>query len=387
MFMHRSRNLIAPHLVRSRSEEVVNRNERRVLDWVRRNPGETRARIGPELDLSAQSVSRITETLRARGFLDFGERIIAGRGQPSVALTLNAAAAYSLGVSLMTDALGMVLMDLRGRTVFQYEVMLKDISRAAVLDLCERLFTQGCAEAAVDREHVFGMGIAFSGFFVGQGRLMNPLPQLEDFALIDLEQLFADRFGIPVWVDNDGNCAAMGESLIGVGNWAKSFAYLYFTSGFGGGLVIDGVPVRGAFGNAGEFGAILRPEQFEERPTLELLRRLIAEEGGPQFDSLSAMLADFDCGWSGVDSWLHVVQPHLSSVVSAICAVVDPDVIVFGGALPVELGHRLILDITIYNITRRGLRRPEPKLVVSEPDGDATAIGAASLPLKDIFFI
>lgn len=385
--MHDSRNRIPTAFVRSRTQEVVNANERRLLDWVRRHPGETRARIGEDLDLSAQSVSRITETLRTRGFLHFGERIISGRGQPSVSLDLVADAAYAFGISIMTHGLSVVLVDFAGREVFRQDRDLAQMDRRTVLATCSELLDTACREQQVPYERVFGLGVAFSGFFVGEGRRMNPLPQLEDFALIDIEQLFAEQFDRPVWTDNDGNCAAVGESLMGVGLTVRNFGYIYFSSGLGGGLVLDGKPVRGTYGNAGEYGAVLRPDQFEQRPTLELLRATVKEAGGPRFDSLPAMLAQFDIDWPGVDDWIECAAPHISAMVSAIGAVVDPEVIVLGGSLPHALGRRLIPRLQINNIERRGLRRPEARIELGLPGENITALGAAALPLKDTFFV
>ncbi|WP_340692306.1 ROK family transcriptional regulator [Hyphomonas sp.] len=379
--------MIPRDFLRKLTDQVASPNERRVLDWIRRNPGETRSRIMHELDLSAQSVSRLTETLEQRGLVSFGDRVISGRGQPSVALSLTPSAAYAIGLSIMTDALSVVVMDFQGVAVFSERLILRTVTRESVIAACRKLLARAIESGAVPPERIFAFGIAFSGFFVGKGRLMNPVPALEDFALVDLEKLFSDAFQLPVWVDNDGNAAAVGESLVGVGAWANTFAYLYFTTGFGGGLVVDGRPFRGEFGNAGEFGAILPPEKHDERPTLELLRTMISDRGGPQFESLSEMLDAFDPDWPGVDAWIVHVVPQLSLVCSAICAVADPGAIVFGGSMPPALAERLIPHIRLNNFVRRGLGRPEPKLVARTTSGDATAMGAAAIAFKDTFFL
>jgi len=129
------------------------------------------------------------------------------------------------------------------------------------------------AETPEAGDRYFGIGVAITGFFVGRGARVNPPEALEDLALIDLDAVLYEAFRLPVWIENDGAAAAIGESLLGVGRWAPSFAYLYFATGFGGGLIVDGAPVRGAHGNAGEFSSVLPPPLFE-RPTLELLRLL-----------------------------------------------------------------------------------------------------------------
>ena len=126
-----STNLIPRQFLRRFNEQVASPNERRILDWVRRNPGETRARIMHELDLSAQSVSRLTDTLEKRGLIEQGERVISGRGQPSVALSLTQNAAYTVGISIMTDAISLVFMNFRGEIVYQHRSILASMDQAA----------------------------------------------------------------------------------------------------------------------------------------------------------------------------------------------------------------------------------------------------------------
>ena len=58
--------------------------------------------------------------------------------------------------------------------------------------------------------------------------------------LFDLRGKFEERFDMPVWVENDGNAAAIGESLVGVGRWAKDFVYMYIATGLGGGVILNG---------------------------------------------------------------------------------------------------------------------------------------------------
>jgi predicted NBD/HSP70 family sugar kinase len=56
--------------------------------------------------------------------------------------------------------------------------------------------------------------------------------------------VFEASFGRASWADHDGNVAAIGESLVGGGRWARSFAYLYIATGLGGGLVIVSARAR-----------------------------------------------------------------------------------------------------------------------------------------------
>jgi glucokinase len=68
---------------------------------------------------------------------------------------------------------------------------------------------------------------------------------------VTLREELSRRFGVPVFVDNDANCAALAEAHI-VGR--RHLAMLTLGTGVGGGIVIDGRTFRGAHGLGAELG-------------------------------------------------------------------------------------------------------------------------------------
>ena len=370
--------------LRRPSTEAVSANERLLLDLVRRADGLSRADLARKTGLTGQSISRIVDELVERGLMRLGPSITRGaRGQPTAPVSLQPDAVHVVGVSLMTDALALGLMNFQGELVASTRVALTSTMVETVVADIRAFIDETFERLALDRQRLLGVGLGVTGYFVGEGARVNPPPHLEAFALIDLVEVFGAALGLPVWVDNDGNVAAVGESLNGVGRWADSFAYLYFAAGFGGGLVAEGRAFRGAHGNAGEFASVL-PADYES-PNLERLRTLVAE-GGHAFANLGEMLDVFDPTWPGVDRWLDEAERSVGLVVSAISAITDPDAIVLGGRLPTALAHALIPRLSYFNPPRRDRPRPAPRIVVSEVAEDAALIGAAALPLKALFF-
>lgn len=364
---------------------TLSANERRVLQLVRLGQASTRAEITQATGLAAQSISRIVDALAARGLLTFGERIVQGRGQPSVKLDLNRSAAHSVGLSIMTDAVSGAVMDLSGAVLATRWRHLVAFDRAAILASCRALHDELLAATGLVTRDLAGVGVGVTGAFTGTGRQVNSPEPLDALALVDLDHLLAETLERPVWVDNDGNVAAMAEALNGVGRRHATFAYLFFSMGFGGGVVINGSLYPGVFGNAGEFAGILPPEFHDTRPTLELLRQLMARNGHHHSD-IFAMIREFDGDAPEIEEWLELVVPKLTAVASAISAVLDPEAIVLGGRLPRPLAERLVKAISYYSVPRRGLEKPHPALLVTEVEGDAAAIGAAVIPLKARFF-
>jgi glucokinase len=66
--------------------------------------------------------------------------------------------------------------------------------------------------------------------------------------------VMAERLGLPVFVDNDANCAALAEHRAGAARGCSEAVVLTIGSGIGGGLILRGEPYRGAVGAGAELG-------------------------------------------------------------------------------------------------------------------------------------
>ena len=67
----------------------------------------------------------------------------------------------------------------------------------------------------------------------------------------------AERLGLPVFVDNDGNLAAIAEHRAGAARGASEALMMTIGTGIGGGLIIRGEPYRGAVGAGAELGHVV----------------------------------------------------------------------------------------------------------------------------------
>src|SRR3954468_24194917 len=71
---------------------------------------------------------------------------------------------------------------------------------------------------------------------------------------VPLRAELEDRFGVPVFVDNDANVAALAEAQLVDGGPARNLLMLTLGTGVGGGVIIDGRVFRGATGLGAELG-------------------------------------------------------------------------------------------------------------------------------------
>ncbi|HEC01378.1 MAG TPA: ROK family transcriptional regulator [Sphingomonadales bacterium] len=376
---------VSPPFFEESDRQICSESERKILSLMLRNPRRTLAEITKLSSFSQQSVSRLAKGLIDRGVLVTEEKVATGkRGQPSIIVKLAPDYAYTIGISLMTDCVTVALMDFSGNILEQRQHILPAMTRRAVKaqlhETCDDLF----AIHAIDQKNILGVGVAISGYSLGGRSRYNTPPNLDEWALIDIDEILAEELDLPVWVENDGNAAALGESLIGVGRNYTNFVYLFIAAGIGGGVVINGEMMRGCNGNAGEIGLIVPSDKYH-RPMLDLLFDMV-QKSGIEVSSITDMLEKFDVDWPAVNEWIEKTEPALSLVVSAIAAILDTEAIVLGGRIPKPLARNIISHLEIYDDGRRAEPRALPRILISDFTGDSGAAGAAMLPFHKYFF-
>lgn len=77
------------------------------------------------------------------------------------------------------------------------------------------------------------------------------------FRNFSLTRPLEERYGIPAFLDNDGNVAAIGEWMFGVGKGFDNVIYMTVSTGVGGGAVLNGHPYQGSRSNALEIGHMI----------------------------------------------------------------------------------------------------------------------------------
>ncbi|KTC58406.1 MULTISPECIES: ROK family protein [Pseudomonas syringae group] len=365
----------------------VTDNERFILDVIRREGSISQSRVSQSSPLTQQSTHRIIGGLLGRNLLQAGPPLPGGgRGKPSPSLQLATGTVFSVGISINTDCAIMSLTALNCELVEEVRFRFPPLSRQSTLERLQAVLERMCSRNGVDRASLVGIGFSMNGYFVADRRQINAPEPLRDWSLIDLQPLLEETFGLPVWLENSVSAAAVGESLCGAGLWARSFAYLGFNYGFGGGLVIEGKPFFGANGNAGELSSILNRDEQEVRPALRSLLEVLQEQG-VDVDSIEDIWLRFDPNWPGVDAWIERVMPCLNRIINALSGILDPQAIVFGGQLPVALGQALMARVEYWGGDRYGVNATRPRLLMGQQSCDAAARGAALIPLRACFFV
>lgn len=115
---------------------------------------------------------------------------------------------------------------------------------------------QKIEEIKMTKHNLLGIGIGAPGpVNYKAGVILNAvnLGWRDSFPLKDLLE---KKTSLPVYLDNDANCAALGEMWKGAGKGTKDLVFVTIGTGIGGGVIINGEIVQGINGAGGEIGHI-----------------------------------------------------------------------------------------------------------------------------------
>ncbi len=230
---------------------------------------------------------------------------------------------------------------------------------------------------------------------------------LRDFPIRDHMQ---ERLGIPVFVDNDANVAALAEHRFGAATGTRDAVMLTIGTGIGGGVIIDGEPYRGATGAASEPGhmvidfdgprcqgncpnrgcletfasgtALARDGRAaaESRPD-SVLGRTLAEGG--EIDGKAVT----DAANDGDAVALEVIEEagrRLGAGLSGLANIFEPEVIVIGGGVGKAIGELMVGPAREELRSRALPPMNEVPVKMAELGPEAGMIGAAEMARLEI---
>ena len=215
---------------------------------------------------------------------------------------------------------------------------------------------------------------------------------------------------VPVYVNNDANCAALGEVVKGAAKGCRNAAFLTLGTGVGGGIVIDGKIFEGGHPGGVELGHIRirsdgrtctcgRADCLEAYASASALiddAKKMAEQNpesklwelcGHDLENMNAKIP-FDaaeagdaCGKTLVENYIE----YLADGITDLANIFRPDIIVLGGGICAQ-GKKLTDPLNQYlkeNCFGASIAYV-PQVVIAQNGNDAGIIGAASLvPRKE----
>lgn len=253
---------------------------------------------------------------------------------------------------------------------------------AAMRSLLDRLL------AMAEGREVVGIGLGMPGL-IDRARGISIQSPNTGWSNVPVLSQFAD-YGLPLAMENDVRCHAVGEQYFGAGRGVRSFVLLALGTGIGSGIVIDGKLFDGASGRAGEIGHIpLVPDGppcgCGNRGCLEAMvggkavgRR--AKEAGIAGDTRD-LFARAEAGDERALAFIEEVARDLGLAIGVMASLFNPQRIIVGGGMA-EAGDLLWAPMRRYAFARTmpGIRETYD-LVPAALREEAGVVGAAALLL------
>lgn len=229
------------------------------------------------------------------------------------------------------------------------------------------------------------IGIGAPGPIYYEKGIVVGAPNLPGWKRVNLKKILEKEFKVPVFVDNDANCAALAEAWFGAGKFVKHFIYMTISTGIGGGIIINKKLYRGAIGSAGELGhMILDPNGPRcgcgKRGCLEALASGSALKKKTGMDAIAVELA----ARQGDKKALAAIQEaahYLAIGIADLVNIFNPERVIIGGGLS-NMRELLFIplkrDFKKYALT---LPAKSVKIVRAKLGTKAGVLGAAALCL------
>jgi glucokinase len=162
---------------------------------------------------------------------------------------------YAIGIDIGGTKISLVLGTEKGKILTRREI--KTGTRAKTKACIQELVSNLRAlilHSCLPPKKILGIGVGCPGAVDSSKGMLPRSPNLPGWKGIPLRNILHKATGLPVFLANDANAAALAELLFGVGKRTKNFIYMTVSTGIGGGIVIHGRLYEGSGFVAGEVG-------------------------------------------------------------------------------------------------------------------------------------
>jgi len=367
----------------------------RVFSAIRDNPGITRAEIARLCHLSRPAVSEIVRRLLVKKLVREGEaRSTSNVGRKPIKLRIDPNAFFVLSIDVGGTNLRGAVLNLVGEIVWRHQELTQPLQLPHQLEnLISRMLE------TVSQRKVLGIAIGVPGIVDPQAGILlySPSLNIRDF---NVNALVAEKFGIPVLVENDVNLAAVGEWWQGAARGSTNSICISIGTGIGAGLIINKTLYRGSHYLAGEVGHFLLDHELPQTAfnsfgafeliaggwgLTQLAKQLMSEEptafGGDRkkkIDISAEML--FEASAAGFEKAQALVRRAgicIGIVTANVINLLDVDVVVLTGGIMRQSEqlwpwiNQALMLVAIPEVRRR------TKVVLGKLNDAAVLIGAA----------
>ena len=311
---------------------------------------------------------------------------------------------YYIGIDLGGTGVAAGLVDLEGKILFKNGAPTgPDISHEELLDQMVDLCNEIVEKNNISYDDIKYVGAGIPG-------LINPVLGIAEYSSnlrlknVDITAFMKDKIPVPFYIDNDANCAALGEVTCGAATGKSSALMVTIGTGIGGGIIIDGKIYSGAFFGGGEIshhvlvmggrkcncGRTGCWETYGSATAIIEQARIAVEKDknskiyelcGGDMKKITAKMV-FDAYDENDSVAVHVIEEYytyFSEGLANIINILQPEMVVIGGGVSAR-GEKLIAPIRErVSGLMYGATELKTKIVAAELGNDGGIIGAAML--------
>ena len=258
-----------------------------------------------------------------------------------------------------------------------------EVVLAAMFQGADKLF----AQAAIDGLSVVGIGISSCGVIEPvTGNVVAAAPAIPGWEGVALGEIFRKKYALPVSVDNDANCALVGENWQGGSQVSRHGIVLMLTlgTGLGGAVMVNGRLISGHHHLTGHFGMARVWDRVANKlvPVEWLvsgsgLRNIYVQHsnaGGAAIEDGEAVMQLVAAGDKVANEALELWLDHFALQLHNFYWAIDPALVLIGGGVihsKAVWWQRLIAKLTALNVSI--------PLLPATLGNDAGIFGAAKL--------
>jgi glucokinase-like ROK family protein len=380
-----------------------------VLDILRRQAPVSRAEVAACTGLNRSTISSIINGLLDDGLVQETTLQSDRVGRPGMLLELNPAGGFAVGVEIGVDFISVIGTDFVANVLWHQRIVSDPAD--GQLGILERAvaLTQAALDDGQKRGlRPLGVGVGVPGLVDLREGMLRLAPNL-GWKNTPLRLMWTQRFNLPVFVENDGNAAALGEYYFGVARGINNFIYLNAGVGLGAGVLIGGKLFRGSHGYAAEIGHMTLDPNGElcgcgkrgcletmvgPRTMLRRVREALAHGGHSRLlpkggQSLEEITVDqvVEAARQGDATSLAALQEvgkYLGIGIANLTNIFNPQMVVLGGTLNSASDILLPIVEEVVAANALGIVSEDVKIIPSAHGTEACVMGAVALVLDDI---
>jgi len=176
-------------------------------------------------------------------------------------------------------------------------------------------------------ESVKGIGVGVPGLVNRDWGIVYDVLNIPNWKEIPLKALLEEKFKVPVYIDNDANCFAMGEYRYGSFPGHDDFVGISLGTGMGSGIIKNGALLPDAHCCSGEFGTMPYLDGIYENYTSGMYFKMKYGKNGEEVAEKALS------GEPWARQAYREMGTHLGKVIQTIIMSVDPPLIIIGGSV------------------------------------------------------